>query len=285
MNNYELITDLIIKKLEEGIIPWRSPFRGHRMANANWLTKKPYHGINALMTSMMGKRSPYWLTFNQIKQTKDAKLPKGSRGVPILFAKYVEYVDDDNNTKTKSIYKRSYVFNLQDVQGIDCPVMEKNENMEMLDFNPIEECELLLEKIKPNLCPIRHIDDFRAFYSPLEDSISIANVDMFQENEDYYSTLFHEIIHSTGHESRMKRDLSGGKKSQKYAKEELIAEIGASFLCAEAGIIQSTLVDSASYIQSWLKQLRNDNHIVIQASSQAQKAVTFLNDVSKSEAA
>ena len=285
MNNYELITNIVLQKLKEGVIPWRSSFRGHRLPNTNWKSKKAYHGINALMTSLMGYHSPYWLTFNQIKEYDKAKLRKGSKGTPILFAKYIEYEDNDGDTQTKSIYKRSYVFNLQDIDGIDCPVMAKMDSLELLDFSPMDVCEKFLEELKPNLCRIEYVDRTKASYSPMLDRIEIANPELFQTEEDYYSTLFHEITHSTGHSSRCDRNLTGSKKSKVYAKEELIAEIGASFMCAETGILNRTVDDNTAYIQYYLKTLRDDPTMVVRASSKAQQAVDWLKEKQLKEVA
>lgn len=273
--NGELITDMIIEKLKDNKIPWRSPFRGHNKPNSAWLTKKPYRGINAFMTSMQGYRSPYWMTMLQIKKAKGVKLMKGSKGVPILFAKYIDKEQTDGTYKRITIYKRSYVFNLEFIEGIDCPVMEANENAEMLDFKPMEVCDKFLADVKNNIAPIQHNDTFSASYSSWSDQISIGNKELFQTEEDYYSTLFHEMTHSTGHESRCDRPLGNGKKTKAYALEELIAEIGASFMCGHTGILNRTVDDSANYIKSWLTNLRNDPQMIIKASSLAQKAFDY----------
>lgn len=278
MTNYEVITNTIIEKLKEGVIPWKMPYRNHREANANWLSKKPYHGINALLTSMMGKRSPFWLTFNQMKKIPGATIPKGTKGCPILFAKTIDYVDTDDNTRTKSIYRRSYVYNLQDITGIDCPIMEEIASGADAaeEFNPIEDCELLLETIKHNHAKIGLNDNMIGCYIPSLDIIKMPAVEDFVSEPEYYATLFHEIIHSTGHESRLKRTFGFSKKSPNYAKEELIAEIGASFLCADSNIIDQTVVNSTAYIAGWIKNLSKDPSMIVTAASQAEKAMKYL---------
>lgn len=280
MNNYEAVTKFIIDKLKEGVIPWRSPWRGHNLRNMNYTTKKPYHGINALMTSMMGYKSPYWMTFNQIKKVEGAKLIKGTKGVPILFATYVDYVDSNGNDQTKVIVKRSHVFNLERIEGIDCPVMAKADPT-ILDFKPIEECEKLIQRISPNLCPVYHIEEYRAYYSVLADSIHISRKPLFRTEQDYYATLFHEIIHSTGSKKKCDRDLTGGKRSSKYAKEELIAEIGSQFLCHETGIEKEQIENSAAYIKSWIRVLEDSSSLIIQASHKAEEAINYLNNGKK----
>ena len=275
MNNFELITKIILEKLEQGVIPWQRPFQGYHVPNANFRTKKPYRGINALITSCMGYKSPYWLTYKQVKDLggtlKDAK----GKGVPIVFGKTVQYEDSDGNVKQSNVFKRSYVFNMEHVEGIDCPYLTEGI-FETIDFNPIEACEEALVQMNDKIPGIEHFEQYRAYYSPSEDVIRLSHKENFISEEEYYGTLFHEIIHSTGHKDRLKRDMTGGKASKQYAMEELIAEIGSSFLCGMTGIMTKTIDNSATYIKGWMERISDDNQLIISASSKAQKAVDYL---------
>jgi antirestriction protein ArdC len=279
MNNYEAITNAIIELLKDGKIPWKRPWRGSGVPQSNFISKKPYHGINAMMTAIMSYHSPYWMTFNQIRKYEKTKLKlrKGSKGVPIIFSKWIEGIDDDGKAYRYPVVKRSTIFNLTQIEGISCPEAEKyNEKEDEREVNAIPNAEKLLKDIKSNHCKIIHDDRLRACYVPQLDVIKVTTQDGFVSDESYYSTLFHEIIHSTGHSSRLDRPMGGTKRSASYAKEELIAEIGSSFLNAECGILDAELENSAAYIQSWIKRLKNDHHLIIKASSMAEKAVKYL---------
>ena len=136
----------------------------------------------------------------------------------------------------------------------------------------------------PRRPAIRHGLD-RAFYSPAADSVGMPSPERFDTPENYYNVLFHELTHSTGHESRLNRKgVSGtdgqwaGFGSQSYSKEEMVAEMGAAFLCGQAGIVERTIDNSAAYLRSWLERLKNDCRLVVQAAAQAQKAADFILD-------
>ena len=274
MNNYEVITNAIIKKLEEGVIPWQKPYQGMWRWQKNFKSGKRYNGINQISTSMMKFNSPYWLTYKQAKELGGTVI-KGSKGSPILFAKLVDYKDANDVERTTSIYRRTFVFNLDNIDGIDCPHLD-DYGIEEIDFNPIENCVKALEDSKPNRAEIEFHTNNIAYYSPGADMISCARPETFVSEEAYYSTIFHEIIHSTGHSSRLNRDMTGEKGGKKYAKEELIAEIGASFAAGLTGIATATLDNSVAYIEEWKSVLRDNPQLIVIASSKAQKAVDSL---------
>ena len=273
---YKIITDEIIKKLQSGKIPWKRSFRGVQLPPRNFKSNKMYKGINLLTLGMSGYKSPYWLTYKQAKDL-GGQVKKGSKGTRILFAKMLNYKDKDDNERQRPIYKYSSVFNLDLIEGIDCPHL-LDEEQEEREFEYIENCENVLKIMneKKRIPPIEYHDLMRAYYSPMEDVIRSCSIQDYISDEEYYSTLFHEIIHSTGHNSRLQRDMTGGKKSKSYAKEELIAEIGACFICGMTGIKTAIIDNSAAYIQSWLSALRDDPTLVVQAASRAQKAVEYL---------
>lgn len=277
MNVYEAITSEIIKKLEEGVIPWQKPYVGVDLPPMNFKTKNYYHGINTLLLWMAGGRSPYWLTYKQAQEL-DGQVKKGAKGKRILFAKMVKYEDSDGKEKDKAIYRYSTVFNLSDIEGIECPhIEEKKEDSNNLKY--IENCEKAIQQMKDeNKIPeiVEH-NNLIACYTPALDVIKTCPMQDYVSSEAYYATIFHEIIHSTGHSSRLNRKMNTGMQSKDYAKEELIAEIGACFLCSITGIKTKVIDNNAAYIKSWLKQLNDDPSLVVSASSKAQKAMDWLN--------
>jgi len=272
---YEIVTQKIIDKLNQGIIPWEKPWIGLR----NYVTKREYHGINLLLLSMEEHQSSEFLTFKQIRDLKES-VKKGSRAdMVIFFRRYeVEARDKDGNPefdeKTGEPKKelrfalRYYnVFNL-DQTTIPLPDYGNGERS--------KECEDILQNLKN--FPVIEEGGNKTSYNPVLDALNIPSKKEFKDREKYYSSTFHELIHATGHETRLNRkDFKlNYYGSEKYSKEELIAEIGASFLCARCGIENKTIDNSAAYIQGWLKRLNNDKTLIISAAAQAQKAVDYI---------
>lgn len=165
------------------------------------------------------------------------------------------------------------VFNAEQCEKI--PVPKDN----LIEFKPIEECEKVINNMPKR--PVIHEGRNRACYIPSKDVVEIPDREVFKTVEEYYSTLFHELVHSTGHISRLNRQSiteSHAFGSETYSKEELIAEIGSSFVCGMTGISNQTLESNASYISNWLTRLRNDKKLIITASSHAQKACDFIQN-------
>jgi len=270
---YEIITNQIIELLEKGIVPWHKPWKGMANTPKNLKTKKEYRGINPWILASHGYASPWWVSFNQCKSMGGA-VKSGEKGTIIVFWKPVDYKtkDNDGNDTTKKVFILRYyrVWNSEQCEGLKVPT-EKEE--EKKDFTPIQECERVVSEYN-NMVPVNH-GGGRAFYSPDRDTIGMPEKETFDGSEEYYSTLFHEIVHSTGHESRLDRDLKNWFASPEYSKEELVAEIGAAYLCGFAGIT-NTIKNSASYIGGWLKKLRDDKKFIISAAAQAQKACDFI---------
>ena len=270
---YQIVTDKIIAELEKGIIPWKKPWTGTNFAR-NWVTQKPYKGINKMLLD-----PGEYLTWNQIKDAKGS-LKKGTKSHLVVFWKQNVYsnIKDNGEKEEKLIPCLRYfnVYNINDCIGIESKLVDQL----FIDNNPIEDAENVISKylIKSN-CKLEFIKGSdRAFYSPSEDKIVMPIIKQFNSTEEYYSTLFHENIHSTGHISRLNRlTKNAGFASQIYSKEELCAEIGATILCNEIGIDTSkTFQNNVAYIQSWLKALKNDKTLIMSASSQAEKAVNLI---------
>lgn len=270
---YEIITDRIIKLLEEGTVPWRRPWTGQEALPKNLVSGKEYRGINVFMLGSAMYASPWWLTFKQAKE-RGGHVKKGEKGMPCIYWNWIERTDKDTGEEKKIPFVKCYsVFNV--TQCDDIPYPENAEVRE--DYSPIAECEDIVRKM-PSPPSIRH-GMSRACYFPSRDGIDIPDHNQFSSDEEYYSTLFHELIHSTGHKKRLNRPGIAEPRvfgSNTYGKEELVAEMGASFLCGRAGIENRIIENSASYIRGWLSRLKSDKKLVVQAASQSQKAADYV---------
>ena len=268
---YEIVTESIIKQLESGVAPWRKPWRTEMPANL--ASKKEYRGINVFLLASLGYGSRYWLTYRQA-QTLGGSVRKGEHGSKVVFWKIGEYRKEDKETgeteNRRSILLRYYtVFNLEQCEGIKLPEPTRI-------IAPLEQCEIIVNSM-PN--PPGFEQDSRAFYRPSTDTVGMPARSAFDSAEEYYSTFFHELTHSTGHPSRVGREgimEHNPFGSEDYSKEELVAEMGAAMLCGVAGIESRTLDNSASYLQSWINRLRSDSRLIVSAASQAQKAADYI---------
>lgn len=267
MNIYEIVTQKIMEQLEQGVIPWRKPWTN---ANAvNWVTQKPYRGINTMLLE-----PGEYCTFKQIKDA-GGKVKKGAKSHLVVFWKWLEKENKENGKMEKIPFLRYYnVFEINtQVEGLN-----SKRTIETFDHDPIEEAENIIKGYVNS--PDYTFNPGKAVYYPTLDKINCPPMKDFKQIEEFYCTMFHEMIHSTGHKSRLARPgittHSVAFGDEVYSKEELVAEMGASFLCSVAGIENTTISNSASYIQSWLKALKGDSRLVIQAASQAQKASDYI---------
>jgi len=278
---YDLITDRIITLLEKGVIPWRKPWDAASGAPRNLFSGKAYRGINAMLLASLGFSSPWFLTFNQAKALGGA-IRRGAHGFPVVYWKFLEAVagpdgeDERTGSKDRVPLLRYYtVFNLDQTEGIPA---EKIPALETRCFDPIETCQRIVDGM-PKRPEIRHTTEARAYYRPSTDSVTMPFRESFHTAAEYFSTLYHELTHSTGALNRLARkSLEDWAPfgTADYSREELVAEMGAGFLCAHAGIESATLENSAAYIQSWLRVLKDDRRAVIVAAGQAQKAADFI---------
>lgn len=278
---YEIITNRIIEELEKGIVPWQKPWSGGSGTSKNLISKKPYQGINQIMTGLQAFDSEYWLTFNQCKKL-GGSIKKGSKSTIVIFWKFLEKDNLSTGKKDKIPMLRYYrVFNATQTEDIDYP----KQATESKQNNPIESCQKIINELPLGMPKILH-EEQRAFYRPSSDHINLPKMNSFNGSNEYYSTYFHELVHSTGHAKRLNREGVTGSinfGSQCYSKEELVAEIGASFLNGQAGILNHVIDNSTAYINSWLNKLRNDKKLIITASGQAQKAVNYLLNIQYKE--
>lgn len=269
---YSIITDRIIAELEKGEIPWRKPWTDD--IPSNLVSGKPYRGVNALLLGSLGCKRNLFLTFKQAQEL-GASIRKGEKSLPVVFWNWAEREDSKTGERKKVAMLRYYsVFNVDQCTGIP---EQKIPQQTVREHDPISECEEVIANMQ-DAPAIRHGGD-RAYYHPVQDAIQMPEPEKFTTSGGYYSTLFHELVHSSGHERRLNRKEVTSRiqfGSEEYAIEELTAEIGATFLKSRTGLSTEPIENNAAYIQSWLRRLRNDKRFVVHAGAQAQKAVDYI---------
>jgi antirestriction protein ArdC len=276
---YQIITDRILDLLRRGVVPWQKPWasNGQDCLPRNLVSGIAYRGINVFLLNAMSYASPYWLSFKQAQEL-GGNVRKGEKSTPIVFWKWLEGTDEQTGEKKRIPFLRYYsAFNATQCDGIQFPKPEAPGR----EHCAIATAEAIVANM-PKLPPVQHSGD-RACYSPALDVVRMPAPETFQTSEHYYSVLLHELTHATGHQSRLNRKGVAGSEgewsafgSTPYAKEELVAEMGAAFLCSHAGIAERTIDNSAAYIAGWLERLKDDNRLVVQAAAQAQKASDFI---------
>ena len=281
---FEIVTDRILERLEQGTVPWHKPWTTAGGASRNLISGREYRGVNLFLLASEGFTSPYWVTFKQAKQL-GGTVRKGERSTPCIFWKFLARDIESpvtGETKTKQIPLLRYysVFSVEQCDGISHARLEV-EREEPEPFSPIEAAEAIVSDY-PEPPTIAHDGRGSAYYRPATDSIHMPKQETFDSEEHYYATLFHEMGHSTGSESRLARPgvtnpIRYG--SHRYSQEELCAEMSSAFLLAEAGIDSGSLMNnSASYVASWVKALRDDKKLVVLAAAQAQRAADHILD-------
>ncbi len=279
MNVYEIVTEQVIKQLEQGVAPWRKPWRAEPPCNL--VSGKEYRGINPFLLASQGYGSRFWLTFNQANKL-GGHVRKGEHSSIVTFWNVGEEKTvrdaDGKERKSKPFLLRYYrVFNVEQTEGIADKLGLGNAAPRIPS---LDGCEAIVSGM-PN-AP-RMEQDGRAWYRPSTDTVGMPSRALFGSAEEYYSTLFHELTHSTGHPSRIGRE--GIEQlntfgSESYSKEELIAEMGAAMLCGVTGIAPATIENSAAYLQSWISRLKGDSKLLVSAASAAQKAADYIRGTS-----
>lgn len=269
----EEVAQRFIAQLEKGVVPWRKPWSPSGVLPHNYFSKRAYRGINTLLLGMATLeneyQSPAWTTYKAAAE-RGAQVRKGEKGTKIVFWKLLT-VEDKATGKDKKVplFTLYTVFNTDQVDGIDWVAPER-EKIDVPDA---------LKSIQENYkdAPtIMHSPSDRAYYSPTDDRISLPLIEQFSSIQGYAETQLHEFVHSTGHPKRCNRfDTTSVGHTSAYAKEELVAEIGATMLMHHAGI-EVDMQQMASYVQSWLRALSNDHSLIISAAQAAQKAVDHI---------
>jgi len=277
---YQMVTDRIIERLESGVIPWKQPWTEAGLPQ-NLVTGKAYTGINVLLLASMGFPRNYFLTFKQIKDLKGS-VKKGEKSIPVIFWKWSEKEDPQSNEiKKVSIIRYYTVFNVDQCNDLPeerIPVIENDGKMD------VAELEFIIEEM-PKRPPIVHKEN-QAYYHPVKDFINMPKMNNFKDTESYWGVLFHELIHSTGHSTRLNRKEIVERTTfgtEPYSMEELVAEIGACYLKSYCGIGSKDFENNVAYIQQWLKKLRDDKRLIVYSSAKAQRAVDYILNISPEE--
>lgn len=281
---YQQITDKIIAMLGDGVAPWHKPWSATSGMPLSMSSGKHYRGINVwllMMESMAkGYTSPWWGTYKQI-QARGGQVAKGQQSTQVILWKPVVKTDEDTGKRFAFYMLRTFnVFNAQqceDPSALGLPATDTNWDN---DVQPLAECDAAVAGYLATGPSLVHGGD-RAFYRPATDTVTMPERDAFDGSAQYYGTLFHELTHSTGHESRLNREgvaqLAGHRFGDElYSKEELIAEMGSSFLSGITGVDAVTLPNSVAYLDSWITVLRGDNKLIIKAAAAAQKAAELI---------
>ena len=273
----QLVTDKIIAELEKGIIPWDKPWMGTRSGAFNRISKKPYSFINQMMLKHRGE----YATFKQWTDL-GGKIKKGEKSEIVVFWKMLQ-VENKKEKDENGRFKMDYipmlryinVFHISQVEGVE-PLEKPFKDVELID----EADKIINDYIDREGIHFSEEPSNRAYYNRLLDEVVVPMKEQFKLINEYYSTTFHELTHSTGHKNRLNRF---SEKSlvrfgdSDYSKEELVAEIGASAMLNILGIeTEKTFRNSTAYIQSWLTALKNDKKMIVSASGKAQKAVEYI---------
>jgi antirestriction protein ArdC len=284
---YQTVTDRVISLIETGTVPWQSRHFAHVGWPKNFISMKPYQGINVFLLGSLLFTTPWFLTYLQAKAL-GGHVRKGERG--FLVVKYGTYTKTTDSPESGSpefeerrFLKGYTVFHASQIEGVSFPPPDG-----LSEFMPDPGCSRAAGIVAnmPNSPTIKE-GVARAFYQPATDSVHMPERGFFVSQEAYYSTLFHELIHSTGHQTRLARKslienkgfgFHGDEERKVYAEEELVAEMGATFLNVHAGIGETQVQNSAAYLQGWLKALKSGDakSWIIRASSQAQKAANYI---------
>ncbi|WP_332702630.1 ArdC family protein [Devosia sp.] len=282
---YQTVTDTIIKDLEFGIRPWLQPWivggEGGQLNRPLRANGEAYRGINVLMlwasAAENGFSSPTWMSFRQA-QDMGAHVKKGERGTMVVYAGTLvrsEMNEQTGEDSARSIpFLKSYsVFNADQIEGL--PAKMTKPPVTMLD--PAERIEQVDKFVGATGAEVR-TGGTMAFYQPERDLVQMPDFEAFRDPEGYYATLLHELAHWTRHKSRLDRSFDRERWGDEgYAAEELVAELGAAFLCADLEITPTVRKDHAAYIGNWLKVLKGDRRAIFTAASYAQKAADYLH--------
>lgn len=273
---YQLVTDQIIALLEQGIIPWQKPW-AEAGVPMNLLSKRQYRGINLWLLLSLNYANNFYLTWDQLKKI-GGSVNQGQHGHIVVFWKQVkkqpEELDGSGNPKTTAMLRYYKVFNTEQCRDIPkdlIPELFKDE------VDPMLECEGIINTMPD--CPVITHKEQKAFYVIEQDYINMPKKKSFKIPESYYSTLFHELVHSTGSQKRLGRKTLNDMApfgSESYAMEELVAEMGSAYLCRFSGILPNQIQNTVAYLDNWLGVFKKDKRFLITASGQAQRAADWI---------
>lgn len=282
-NVYEMVTDRIVEQMNQGVVPWHQPWVGGTALAISYESRKSYSYLNQLLLGKPGE----WLTWGQIQKRK-GNVKKGAKSRFCVF--FHQVATEETNPKTGEqkityhpVLKWYKVFHIDDTEGIKSKIEQVVPNP---DIKPIDEAEGVIagyverEAKATGFKFCNGQKSERAYYSPFKDEVVVPVLAQYEIPEEYYSTTFHELTHSTMHEKRCNRKAENDGAhfgNGVYSREELVAELGAAMLCNRIGIeTEKAFNNSAAYIKSWLKALKNDPKMIVWASSRAEKAAKYI---------
>lgn len=286
----DAVVNSLLEKIEsDNVLPWQKPWQGFEQKNARGTV---YRGINQIITSMAsaayGFDSPYWATMKQISKM-GGKVKKGSKATLVTFFKIKEVKKEKENengekeeeTKKFPILRYYKVFNLSQTEGID---MERFTEQVNNENEEVEDAEDLISRY-PDPPKVERKKSGSAYYSPNVDTVVVPELKQFENENEFYATLFHELTHSTGAEKRLNRSSIKNRDKGSYSFEEMIAEIGANMLLSKCGMQRSEDREkmSADYVKHWMRKIKEDPKLLFTASSEAQKAVDLISGKQKEE--
>lgn len=283
-DKYEIVTNKIVELLEQGVKAWERPW--HRNGEGiykNLVNGNSYSGINPIICMVDCIRNehelPFFATF---KQAADLgwKVRKGAKSTWLRWGGSYTVEDDEGNKQFKGASKWLGVFNAEMIDDSASEykisdAIDKLEVKEQSQVNPDERILMIEKFIADKNAKFLHEAGDRAYYAPEGDTIQMPKFESFKSAQAYYAVKLHELTHWTGHKSRLNREMQGNFGSQKYAYEELIAELGSAFVCSKIGI-SSQIENHASYIDGWIQILKSDKKIFFKAASDARKAADWL---------
>jgi len=277
---YQEVTDRIIAQMEKGIIPWQKPWGGVEDGAISYVSRKPYSMLNQMLLGEDGE----YLTFNQITEL-GGKIKKGAKARMVVFFKWLEpksakektTEDKDEKPIVKIPFLQYYnVFHIKDTEGIESKV---KENVQPKN-NPIDEAErVIMDYVNREHLKFTQKPSDKAYYSPMSDEVVVPHLNQYKHVEQYYTTTFHELSHSTGAPTRLNRKhgMTSFFGGEDYSKEELVAEISASMLATNIGILTDKCFNnSVAYLQSWIRVLKNDKKMIVTAAGCAEKAAKYI---------
>lgn len=278
---YRIVLEHILAELEKGVVPWRKPWKVDGLAPTSLASRRPYRGINVFLLAARGASTPWWLTFRQV-QDLGGRIRRGESHTKVVLWRWVDSREEAATEGELATPRRSRrpllryyrVFNLDQTEGIPA------ERIPRLEAPPRV---LRAEEVVAGFAggpTLRHRIGDCAGYSPLSDTVTLPPIEAFATTAGYYGTLFHECVHATGHAKRLarpafERNLVAPKGSDEYAREELVAELGAAFLCGEAGV-EPDLDQSAAYLEGWRSKISRNPRLLLTAAQQAQRAADLI---------
>lgn len=279
-----MVTDRIIKKMENGIIPWHQPWTGGKDVAVSHTTGKAYSFLNQLLLGEPGE----YLTFNQCK-AEGGNIKKGEKSNFVVFWTWLPKKGEEKPKKGEDLdiskcvpfLKYYHVFNVNQCEGIQPRFVKDNDTEQALD--PISSAEDVIRLyFERETCTLNICNSSSAYYSPSEDKVVVPQMSQYKRVEEYYSTIFHEMTHSTGHKDRLNR-FNDEKKasfgSDEYSREELVAEMGSAFILHRIGIdSEKAFNNSVGYLQAWLEHIKNDSKAVVIAAGKAEAAANLIID-------